>query len=206
MAKIDVTEDEKLIFRCKNNEREAFDELIEKYRDKAYGIAFSVVRNANDAVDVAQEAFIKVFENIGSFKGDSRFYTWLYRIVFNVGVDYARRKKNPGISLDDEEVISSEQALNIAAHGTLSPAEELDNQELLELLNRCLEQLPLPQRTAVLLRDVEGLTYAEIAEVMQSSEGTVMSRLFYGRKRIAVLLEPYLAEGKITRLENESNS
>lgn len=205
MAKIDTNEESQLIFRCKNKDREAFDQLIEKYRDRAYAMAYSIVHNNEDAVDVLQEAFIKVFENIGSFKGDSRFYTWLYRILFNLAVDCARRKKNTNVSLDDEDALPSEQTLDIAAHGTPTPSDELDRRELGELLNQCLSRIPLAQRTAVLLCDVEGLSYAEIAEVMQIAEGTVMSRLHYGRQRLAAMLEPYLQEGKISQVENESN-
>lgn len=179
-----------LISRCQQGDQEALKEIFDQYHKKVYRVAYGVVRQREDALDIVQEVFIKLFRSIKNFKGESRFSTYLYRMAINTAIDHRRKMGKPRTtSLDQEE--------------GFQPAEEPEKRpdriffykELEGKVNQALNKLPVDQRTAVILREVEGLSYQEIAETMKSSVGTVMSRLHYGRKRMQESLKDYLKEG-----------
>lgn len=189
------TEDE-LIARCQSGDRQAFEVLVRKYQRRAYGIAYGVLRNPDDAMDAAQDAFVKVFRNIEGFKGNSSFYTWFYRIVVNVCIDqYRKRKKSKSVEYDDTYRRPDEAEGVHPLQGNtrlMRPDEKFRQEELGEVLTAAVETLSENHRTIILLREVEGLSYEEIAEVMDCHLGTVMSRLHHARKNLQNALKPYL--------------
>jgi len=162
-------------------------EIFDKYHKKVYRIAYGVVRHREEALDIVQEVFIKLFRSIKNFKGKSHFYTYLYRMVMNTAIDHARKTGKQFIASLDEE-------------GSFEPSDELEKgperillqKELEERVKGAMEKLPAEQRAALIFRDVEGFSYQEMAEAMGCSIGTVMSRLHYGRKRIQELLKDYV--------------
>ena len=180
-------EETKLISRCQQGDQEALKEIFDKYHKKVYRIAYGVVRQREEALDIVQEVFIKLFRSIKNFKGRSHFFTYLYRMVMNTAIDHARRMgKQPFSSLDEE--------------GSFQPSDEVEkgpertllHKELEERLNWAMDKLPAEQRATLIFREVEGLSYQEMAEAMGCSIGTVMSRLHYGRKRMQELLKDYV--------------
>ena len=180
-------EETEMISRCQQGDQEALKEIFDKYHKKVYRIAYGVVRQREEALDIVQEVFIKLFRSIKNFKGRSNFYTYLYRMVTNTAIDHTRKTGKHFISsLDDE--------------GSFEPSDEVEKgperillqKELEERVKWAMEKLPAEQRAALIFRDVEGLSYQEMAEAMGCSIGTVMSRLHYGRKRIQELLKDYV--------------
>lgn len=196
--------------RRQGNDNQAkldFRPLVERYQERAYAIAFRILRSQSDAEDVVQESFVKAYLSIGDFKGSSSFYTWFYRIVVNMSLDYRRRIArqrtvsaeglgavsdtdggaagiNNGGTLFDR--VSSGDA--VASSSIIGPGEALDRKEQRQVIQAELDNISEEHRTVVILRDVDGLSYDEIAEVVGVSRGTVMSRLFYARKRLQVAL------------------
>ncbi len=164
-----MREDIELIQRCKEGDLEAFEMLVKKYRNEAVNIAYSLLGCRADGEDVAQESFIKIYHNIGGFKEESKFSTWLYRIVVNTAYDFLRRKKYAPISLDDIKYTPSVLL------------KETEFQSNNELINEALTEIPFEYRSALILREIEGLSYKEIAEALKISIGTVESRIFRGR-------------------------
>lgn len=187
--------DQELVNRCKRGDHRAFRVLVDKYQRRAYGVAIGILRNPEDAMDAAQEAFIKVFRNIDGFKGDSSFYTWLYRIVVNVCIDHCRKhgKMRP---VEYDETFKRRDELGVAPltanTRAMHPGDVFDQQELGGVLGEALSKLSENHRSILLLREVEGLSYEEIAEVMDCHLGTVMSRLHHARKNLQKALKPYL--------------
>jgi len=176
-----------LISRCQKGDQGAFKEIFDRYHKKVYRVAYGVLRHNENALDIVQEVFIKLFRSIKNFKGKSHFYTYLYRMVMNTAIDHARKTGKQFISSLDEE-------------GSFEPSDELEKgpekillqKELEEKVKWAMEKLPAEQRAALIFRDVEGFSYQEMAEAMGCSIGTVMSRLHYGRKRIQELLKDYV--------------
>jgi RNA polymerase sigma-70 factor (ECF subfamily) len=180
-------EETAMISRCQQGDQEALKEIFDKYHKKVYRIAYGVVRQREEALDIVQEVFIKLFRSIKNFKGRSQFYTYLYRMVMNTAIDHARKAGRQFISSLDEEG-SFEPSDNIEK----GPERVLLQKELEERVKSAMDKLPAEQRAALTFRDVEGLSYQEMAEAMGCSIGTVMSRLHYGRKRIQELLKDYV--------------
>ena len=178
-----------LISRCQRGDEDAMKEIFDQYREKVYRVAYGVVRHREDALDIVQEVFIKVFRSIKNFEGKSRFYTYLYRMAMNTAIDHSRRAKKLYTSSIDEE-------------GGFTPVDAIENRpdriaaqkELEEKLKKAMDGLPDDQKTALIFREVEGLSYQEMAEAMGCSIGTVMSRLHYGRKKVQDSLREYLKE------------
>ena len=185
------TTDLELVKRCQSGDTRAFDALVTKYRGRVYAMTYHLVQNESDAWDLAQEAFIKAWRAIGGFKADSSFYTWLYRISHNVSYDWLRKKKIQGDGeFDDSRTDHAIAAgAETAPKGEARPDRALQNAELGERINAAIAKLSPDHRQAILLKEVEGLQYHEIAEVMNCSLGTVMSRLFYARKKLQELLK-----------------
>ena len=172
---------------------------MERYQRRVYGIAFGMVGNAEDAMDVTQDAFIKIHRNLGSFRGASSFYTWIYRIVVNLCIDHFRKSgRVRNVDYDDQvgREGAEEGAAIVPTTKDFNPGRALDRRELRELLDTGLAELSDNHRAVILMREVEGLSYGEISEVLGCSTGTVMSRLFYARKRMAVVLTELMAKGQ----------
>ena len=184
--------DLELVRRAQKNERGAFDLLVLKYQHKVIKLVARLLRDPTEAEDVAQEAFVKAYRALGSFRGDSAFYTWLYRIAVNTARNsIASRQRRP---LDYEAELSESEQNNVAArlkHDDTPEATVL-SEEIRQTVNSAIEQLPEDLRTAIVLREIEGLSYEEIATAMDCPVGTVRSRIFRAREAIDRALQPLL--------------
>jgi RNA polymerase sigma-70 factor (ECF subfamily) len=179
-----------VIQRVRNGESEAFRLLVERYQARAYRLALRVLRDEEAARDAVQDAFVKAFSALARFEGRSSFFTWFYRLVMNQCLD-ARRRDKSGREVAFEEG-GGQELVPEASFGAVpevdgvsfAPAANLMRKELLEHLARAVEKLPPAARETLLLREVEGLSYAEIAAALDIPKGTVMSRLHYARKQV----------------------
>ncbi|MGH7340320.1 MAG: RNA polymerase sigma factor [Candidatus Rokuibacteriota bacterium] len=185
-------DDQRLIERCRNGDVAAFEPLVSKYRDRVWRLAFNVVRDREDAWDVTQEAFVRAWQALPSFRGQSAFYTWLFRIVVNVASDRVRQRAARGRAFGTERV-PEEDWERAMVDETASPDDEARRAEERERITRALAALPEHHRAIIMLSDLEGLSYREIAEVLDIPMGTVMSRLHNARKRLRAVLGPMLA-------------
>lgn len=184
-----------LVDRAKAGDRQAFGTLVETYQRRVYAIAFGILRSRDDAWDAAQEAFVKAYKNLHRFEGNAAFYTWLYRITYNLSIDHLRERKRRDRA-DLTETQKMEEALRRTGkkpHG--DPDEDSDRRELTVVLHDAMSKLSDKHRAIIVLREIEGLSYEEIADVLGISKGTVMSRLFHARKNLQKLLGPYVTEG-----------
>ncbi len=184
--------DQQLVERVQSGDKRAFDLLVIKYQHKILGLVSRYVRDTSEVQDVTQEAFIKAYRALPRFRGDSAFYTWLYRIAINTAKNYlmARSRRPPGsdIDLEDAEYFESATALKDIE----TPENQLFGEELKTVVNKAISQLPEDLRTAVTLREFDGLSYEEIADVMGCPVGTVRSRIFRAREAIDKQLQPLL--------------
>ena len=177
-----------IVQRIIGGETEAFELLVLEYQKNVYNVALRITGNAEDAADMAQEAFIKAFNSISSFKGDSRFSVWLYRIVSNVSVDFLRSKaRRPSSSLSIENEEGETVELEIADE-SLSPEKLLETKLSSQAVRRGLDSLPEDYRQILLLREIQGLSYDEIAQILDIEIGTVKSRIFRARKKLCAYL------------------
>src|SRR5512134_1082782 len=184
--------DLELVRRAQRNERGAFDLLVLKYQHKVVKLVARLLRDPAEAEDVAQEAFVKAYRALGSFRGDSAFYTWLYRIAVNTARNaIASRQRRP---LDYEAELSESEQSNLASRlrHTDTPEATALSEEIRVTVNQAIEELPEDLRTAIVLREVEGLSYEEIAAAMDCPVGTVRSRIFRAREAIDRALKPLL--------------
>ena len=182
-----------LVQRVQAGDVRAFDQLITKYRERLYAIIYNMTANREDTSDLTQEAFIKAFRSINSFKGDSSFFTWLYRIAVNASLTHLKRSRlRRFFSFDhlDEQISQSELAEVLADRMQTDKPTLI--KELQEKLNEALQRLSLTHRTVVVLFEIEGLSHQEIAQVMECSEGTVRSRLHYAKQQLQSYLQDYL--------------
>jgi RNA polymerase sigma-70 factor (ECF subfamily) len=183
--------DEQLVRRAQRGEMAAFEELVARHRDKIYARAFSMLRNEDDAVDVSQEAWIKGWQRLKQFQGESSFVTWMTRIVINLCLDALRKQKRQraeSIETIAEESGGVERQMPVV---TVNPTEGLERTELRQRIDKALGQLSYEHRTVLILHEFEELEYKEIAKRMECSIGTVMSRLFYARRKMANLMASY---------------
>jgi RNA polymerase sigma-70 factor (ECF subfamily) len=185
------TDDQTLIERSRDRDVAAFEPLVEKYRNRAWRLAFNIVRDRDDAWDVTQEAFIRAWQALPSFRGQSAFYTWLFRIVVNVASDRARQRAARGRAFGTERVPEEEWERTMVDPAA-RPDDEARRAEERDRIERALAALPEHHRTIIMLSDLEGLSYREIAEVLDIPMGTVMSRLHNARKRLRGVLGPLL--------------
>ena len=185
------TDDQALIGRCRDGDVAAFEPLVEKYRERVWRLAFNVLRDREDAWDVAQEAFIRAWQALPSFRGQSAFYTWLFRIVMNAAADRVRQRAARGRAFGTERVPETDWERVMVDPG-VAPDELARRAEERARLLRALDALPAHHRTIIMLSDLEGLSYREIAEVLGIPMGTVMSRLHNARKRLRRVLGPIL--------------
>jgi RNA polymerase sigma-70 factor (ECF subfamily) len=187
----DAVTDIELVKSAHAGDNRAFDALVTKYRGRVYAMTYSLVQNHDDAWDLSQEAFIKAWKALGSFKLDASFYTWLYRIAHNASYDWLRKRKveSAGEFDDNRADHQPDPTAEAVPHGVARPDQAMSQGELKVRIQEAIQKLSEEHRTAILLKEVEGLKYHEIAEVMGSSIGTVMSRLFYARKKLQELLK-----------------
>lgn len=178
--------DEELVKRAQAKDREAYRQLVERYQARAYALAFSILKNKFDAEDVVQESFVKVYLSIGSFKGESSFYTWLYRIVRNMAIDVKRKLARETNYQSEVERISEVQADSAALQKSQSssPDYELLRKEKARRIAEVLNNISEEHRTVIILREIDGMDYKQIAQVTGVSKGTIMSRLHYARKKL----------------------
>lgn len=198
-----------LVERSRGGDMAAFRKLVERYQSRAHAIALGIVGNYQDAEDIVQDAFLKAYRSLGSFQGKSSFYTWLYRIIFNLAIDLSRksyRKTETSI----ENAVSVDALQNSSGRDSAEymskvspPDEQLRRAEIRERFDRALNELSPHHRAVIILREVDGLSYDEISRVVGCSKGTVMSRLHHARRRLQKALEEFAPSAKDTGDEEE---
>ena len=176
--------DHQLVLRVQKGDKRAFDLLVLKYQYKLQAIVSRFVRDTNEVADVTQEAFIKAYRALPKFRGDSQFYTWLYRIAVNTAKNYLVSKSRRPSSTDIDVADAEQFADNEKLIDDTSPEDFIMTQELAQVIKDSLSQLPEDLRTALTLREFEGMSYEEIADVMGCPVGTVRSRIFRAREFI----------------------
>jgi RNA polymerase sigma-70 factor (ECF subfamily) len=192
--------DQLLVERAQHGEKAAFELLVSKYQRKLVRLLSRFIRDPTEVEDVAQEAFIKAYRALPSFRGDSAFYTWLYRIGINTAKNYlvAMGRRAPTVSeTESPDGDSPEESGQVPDYNT--PENELMSRQIAETVNKAVEELPEELRTAITLRELEGLSYEEIASIMNCPIGTVRSRIFRAREAIAERLRPQLETRKDRR-------
>ncbi|MCE9612175.1 MAG: sigma-70 family RNA polymerase sigma factor [Chthoniobacter sp.] len=184
-------DDLQLVVRAQAGETSAFNELVTRYRSRAFSMIYQMTRNEQDAWDLAQDGFVKAWKNIGRFRGQSSFYTWLYRILMNVTIDSMRRKHiQSGTEFDDQIGLRQiEPGAATAPRVEMQPVENISDREIRTRIDEAIAKLSPEHRAAIVMREIDGLEYTEIAAQMECSLGTVMSRLFYARKKLQALLK-----------------
>ena len=192
--------DQQLVERAQRGDKTAFELLVAKYQRKLVRLLSRFIRDPTEVEDVAQEAFIKAYRALPSFRGDSAFYTWLYRIGINTAKNYLvalGRRAPTTTEFDSEEAENFEDGDQLRDVNT--PENELMSKQIAQTVNDTMEQLPEELRTAIVLREIDGLSYEEIASVMNCPIGTVRSRIFRARETIADRLRPLLETSKDKR-------
>lgn len=182
-------EDLELVEAVRAGDPIAYRGLVEKYQNRVYHLIYGMLRNQEDARDLTQEVFVKAYHRLDSFRQESSFYTWIYRIAMNQAIDFIRaRKRRPTTAFDEGTANRDDNGEIAAAHHEDSPSHALERKRLYKRIMDAMQELPEDQREVLLLREVEGLAYKEIAEIMDIPEGTVMSRLYYARRKLQKLL------------------
>ena len=192
--------DQQLVERVQRGDKAAFDLLVVKYQRKIFRLLSRLIRDTAEIEDVAQEAFVKAYRALPNFRGDSAFYTWLYRIAINTAKNYLvsqGRRAPTSTQADVEDAETFDDGDHLRDLNT--PDSMLVTKQVGEAVNRAIDQLPEDLRTAIVLRELEGLSYEEIAESMQCPIGTVRSRIFRAREAIALELRPILDIAKDKR-------
>lgn len=180
--------DEELVKKVKNGDADAFEQIIIKYEKKIFGLIYNMLRNENEIEDVAQEVFIKVYKNLDKFNGDSSLYTWIYKIATNLCLDQIKKRKEV-IYIDEKlQLNDGEVEFQIPSDEKLQD-EIYEQKELKQKLESCIDKLPEKQKAMIVLRDIKGLSYDEIAEILDLKLGTVKSQINRARLKLKELLE-----------------
>jgi RNA polymerase sigma-70 factor (ECF subfamily) len=186
--------------RAQRGDGGAFRELVERHRRRAFAIAIGLVRDEEDALEIVQEAFFRVYRGLSSFNGAASFFTWLYRIVKNLSIDLMRRP-----AWQRELALDEVDAGFDACIDDADPADMLRRREIASRIGEALDSLPPYHRGVILMRELEGMSYEEMAEAMGVSKGTIMSRLFHARKKLQrVLVECYSEETNLVPPDSRS--
>jgi len=188
---LNPTETRRLVARCKRGEKGAFDDLIRRYEKKVYNFAFRLCGNYDEANDVASDTFVRVYNALHNFRGDSSFITWLFRITTNVYLDERKRKKSrPHQSLEEMVELEETTVVRQIEDPNPTPAERVEKQESMDLLQDAINSLPDYQRMMIVMYHTENRSYEEIAEALEMPIGTVKSRLNRARLSLREKLEP----------------
>jgi RNA polymerase sigma-70 factor (ECF subfamily) len=180
-----------LVRQAQTGDLEAFDRLVSRYRTRIFGMIYNMVHNEQDAWDLAQDSFLKAWKSIARFRGQSSFYTWMYRIVMNVTIDWLRKKQVKGAGAEFDDAIQLKEidpASRTVPHAGPLPHEGMQSREIRDRIDAAIAQLSPEHRAVILMKEIEDMQYREIAESLGCSIGTVMSRLFYARKKLQSLL------------------
>lgn len=184
----DNVSDEELIKRVKSGDIDAFEEIIAKYEKRVFSLIYNMLKNDNDIEDVAQEVFVKVYKNIDKFHGNSSLYTWIYRITTNLCLDYIKKQKS--VIYIDEKIQTDDGELDFQLPSEEKLQDELyEEKELKQKLEKSIAKLPDKQRVMIVLRDIKGLSYEEISEILEIKLGTVKSQINRARLKLKELLE-----------------
>jgi RNA polymerase sigma-70 factor (ECF subfamily) len=190
---LEVPSEELHLERARKGDLAAYDELVKMYQERIYATVYHMTANHEDANDLAQEAFIKAYHALKSFKGGSSFYTWVYRIAVNKTINFLKQRKNRAhLSLDDIDMNAEHDPDLVALVSDKTPRRDVNLSELQERLNIAMQKLSESHRLVVTLHDVQGLSHEEIAKIMGCNIGTVRSRLFYARQQLQAYLSDYL--------------
>jgi len=188
-------DERKLVEAARRGDAEAFETLVKKHQRKAYAVALGMVHDADEARDICQDAFLKAHKNLAGFEGDAQFFTWLYRIIANLCIDHLRKRR--GERMEFDETVATTDASDDSGIAPrrlgFDPGRALADKELRAHLRAALDKLTGPHRAVLIMREVEGLSYKEMADVMNCSIGTIMSRLFHARKKMQTLLLAFRA-------------
>ena len=188
-----AVEDKQLVRRAQEGDLSAFDELIRRYQERVYATVYHMTSNHEDANDLTQETFVKAYKALSSFKGDSGFFTWVYRIAVNKTINFLKQKKNRhnGFSLNDLDFNAEHDPDLVALVSDKNPRRDMGLAELQEKLNEAMQKLSDVHRLVVTLHDIQGLSHEEIGKIMDCNPGTVRSRLFYARQQLQGALSNY---------------
>ncbi|MBN2313123.1 MAG: sigma-70 family RNA polymerase sigma factor [Sedimentisphaerales bacterium] len=192
-------DDSSLVEQCRQGDSGAIERLVLKYQNRIYNVILKICADPDDAAELTQETFVKIIENLAKFEGRSSFYTWAFRIAVNLTLNYCQRNAKLAVrSLDSEEASRDHQATQalkelLSDDSAPDPAAIAQNKEVYEIAIQAIRQLDEPQRAVIILRDIEGMSYARIAEVLDVELGTVRSRLSRARNRLREILEAILS-------------
>jgi RNA polymerase sigma-70 factor (ECF subfamily) len=200
----EAEEDRELIERAQRGDQAAFRALVERHQRRAFTIAVGLVRDDNDAREIVQEAFLRVYRGLGSFQGGSSFFTWLYRIVMNLAIDLMRKPGRRDVELQENRVVEEDADFPLVSRiDGADPLDVIRRREIAERIQIALDALPSYHRGVILMREVEGMSYEEMAQAMGVSKGTIMSRLFHARQKLQrALADCYAEEGGATGPED----
>ncbi|HYG73539.1 MAG TPA: sigma-70 family RNA polymerase sigma factor [Planctomycetota bacterium] len=194
-------EDTALVEKAVAGDAEAFEKLFLKYRQRVFAVAWRLLRDEDSALDVVQDAFVRAYQQLENLRGEARFYPWVRRIAVNLSIDRLRHiRRGVEVSLDEHRVGEGDEARDepaavvVTRSGSESPSHKAEVSEFSEALSMALLKLSENHRTVFMLHAAEGMSYKEIAETLDCNIGTVMSRLFYARKRLQELLAPHIQE------------
>lgn len=187
-------DDRALVAQAQAGDMDAFEQLLQRYQQRIYGLCYHLTSNHEDANDLAQEAFVKAWKALRNFKGDSSFYTWVYRIAYNGVLNHLKQRRNrtPHLSLNDLDFNAEHDPDLVALVSDRTPRRDANLTELHQRLNEAMQRLSEEHRTVVTLHDVQGLPHEEIAKIMNCNPGTVRSRLFYARQQLQAWLADFL--------------
>jgi RNA polymerase sigma-70 factor (ECF subfamily) len=182
-----------LVRKAREGDLLAFDQLVRRYQERVYSTIYHMTSNHEDANDLVQDTFIKAFQAIRNFKGDSSFFTWIYRIAVNKTINFLKKRKNRNhLSLNDLDASTENDPELVALISHKTPRREVNLAELQEKLNTAMQKLSEDHRLVVTLHDIQGLPHEDISRIMDCNVGTVRSRLFYARQQLQAYLTDYL--------------
>ncbi len=191
----EAEEDRELILQAQRGDTAAFRKLVERHQRRAFAIALGLVRDENDAKELVQEAFLRVYRSLNAFQGGSSFFTWLYRIVTNLAIDLMRKPGRKEAELSEHRVEDESADLPLVARiDGADPLDVIRRREIAARIQAALDALPPYHRGVILMREVEGMSYEEMAQAMGVSKGTIMSRLFHARQKLQKALADCYAE------------
>jgi RNA polymerase sigma-70 factor (ECF subfamily) len=205
--RIEAEEDRALVLQAKSGDKVAFRRLVERHQRRAFAIAIGLVRDEADAHEIVQEAFLRVFKSLDSFEGTASFFTWLYRIVSNLSIDLMRKPARRETEPLDVARVEDGGDLPLVSHiDGADPQDVVRRAEIRKRLEAALQELPPYHRGVILMREVEGMSYEEMAEAMGVSKGTIMSRLFHARRKLQRALADCYEEQVGARVEGAGST